>query len=127
MAARAETSRDRPAAESADALLDLQHRYFEAWREASQIMLDAMQAVAHRQAELADRGMRELWAEPAAARAGSGESRSSGQLERVQGFYQLALGNFQETSEIVLKAQADATRALAGGFAEGAEASRKAA
>ncbi len=128
MAARAETRRDQPAADdAADTLLDLQHRYLQAWREANQIMLDAMQAVSHRQAELADQGLREFWVEPAATQDGSGEARTFGRLERAQGFYQQAFSGFQELSEILLKAQSDAMRVLAEGVATGTETSRKAA
>lgn len=128
MAARAEINR-QGAADAADTLLDLQRRYLEAWRDAGQIMVDALQTVARRQAELAEEGLRDLWAEPGEpSRGSSGDPRSAGQLDRVQGLYQRAFGGFQELSGIMLKAQSEAMRTLVDGVAVGAaDASRKAA
>jgi hypothetical protein len=126
-AATAETGRHhRQPADAGDALLDLQRRYLEAWQGAGQIMVDAMQAVARRQAELAEEAMRELWAEP---RDGDPGARHAGgdRFDRALGLYQRAFDGFREVGEIVLKAQSDAAHTLVDGIAGRPEAGRKAA
>src|SRR5688500_13925526 len=81
-------SRSQTVPDGGDAMLNLQRRYLEARRDAGQIMLDAMQSMARRQAELAEEGIREFWAESADAPRGSTARRQTSQLDGVQGLYQ---------------------------------------
>ena len=111
-----------------DSLLVLQRRYLEAWRDAGQIMVDAMRTVMQRQAELTEEGMREFWAgREAALQAGSGDYRPGEQLERLHGYYQRAFGGLQEATEIMFKAQSEAMRVLTDSALARTAESRKAA
>lgn len=126
-AATAETGRNhRTPADAGDAFLDLQRSHLEAWQGAGQIMIDAMQAVARRQAELAEEAMRELWAEPRDGDPGTRHADGR-QFDRTLGFYRRAFDGFRELGEIVLKAQSDAAQTLVDGVVGRPEPGRKAA
>lgn len=130
MAATAEMSRRRRPSAASEPLLEAQRRYFEAWRDAGQIMMDAMRTVMRRQAELTEEGIHEFWAErEAMLRAGGqGEYRPGEQIERLQARFQKAFGNYQELTEIVINAQSEAMRVLTDGTLTAVEDStRKAA
>jgi len=128
MAKSAEAGDRVDMAMGADALLATQQRYIEAWRDAGQIMADAVQTVIRRQAELAQAGMREFWADGDGLLAMSERDYRPGeQLERMCAFWERALGSLQETSEIMLKAQSEAMRALTDRAKGGEGVGRKAA
>jgi hypothetical protein len=128
MAATSDRSRRKPEP-AVDDLLALQSRYVEAWRDAGQIMLDAMRAVMQRQSELAEESVREFWSDGQVdSRGGRGELRPMEPLERLHGHYRRTLGGLQEVTDIMLKAQSEAMQVLAEGMLGGAEqTSRKAA
>lgn len=128
MARATEADAAANAAAGLEILMTAQRRYIEAWANAGQIMADAMQTVARRQAELAESGLREFWTEnDAFARARAGEYRPAEELERLRGFYERAFGGFQELSEIMLKAQSEALKVLSDGTAASVEHASRAA
>lgn len=87
-----------------ETILAAQRRYLEGWADASRIMTDAMRAVAQRQVELAESEMRAFWAE----REAMGDGERADPVDRLCAFYERAFAHFQETSDIVLKAQSEA-------------------
>ena len=91
------------------AWVEAQRRNLEAFTSAGQIVADGMRAVAERQAAMVQDAMHELWGEM--QNVGKGGARRSGpadQLDRMRHAFERVLGQVQEISNVLLKAQAEA-------------------
>jgi hypothetical protein len=127
MAARAEVRDDRglpgPGMET---ILAAQRRYLEGWADANRIMADAMRTVVQRQVELAGEGMRAFWSEREAMLERD-DARPADPVTAMCAFYERAFENFRESSDIMLKAQAEAMQVFSDCATASLEDMRKAA
>jgi hypothetical protein len=91
------------------AWVEAQRRNLEAFTSAGQIVADGMRAVAERQAAMVQDAMHELWGEmQSMGRGGAKPAGPADQLDRMRHAFERVLGQVQEISNMLLKAQAEA-------------------
>jgi phasin protein len=91
------------------AWVEAQRRNLEAFTSAGQIVADGMRAVAERQAAMVQDAMHELWGEmQSVGRGGAKPAGPADQLDRMRHAFERVLGQVQEISNMLLKAQAEA-------------------
>jgi len=97
----------------ADKMIATQQRNLDAFASASQIMVDSVKAIAQRQGEMMQASVHQLVAAGQGARGGKSMDLEPGdQLAKAKSFYESAVGNAQELTEIAMKAQSEAADVL---------------
>lgn len=97
----------------ADKLIATQQRNLDAFASAGQIMVDSVKAIAQRQSEMMQASVHQLVAASQGALKGKPMDLQPGdQMAKAKSFYENAVGNAQELTEIAMKAQSEAADVL---------------
>lgn len=95
------------------AMLEVQRRNFDAFRNAGQIVADGMRTYAERQIAMMQEAMRGLWTEmQSTARRPAAAAEPTEQLERMRAAFERVMDQVQELSNLLLKVQSEAIQVL---------------
>ena len=108
----AENTSKTPSPFDPEALLAVQRRNVEALTSAGKIVAEGMRTYAERQVSLMQDGMRNLWGEIQTRGSATAAASPSDQLTRMRAAFDRVLGQVQELSQVLLKAQSDALAVL---------------
>lgn len=96
-----------------NAWVEAQRRNFEAFTSAGQIVAESMRSVAERQAAMMQQAMHDLWGEmQAVGTGGASAARPGDQLGRMRTAFERVVGQVQEISDVMMRAQAQAVEVL---------------